>query len=124
MTDDTPVEHPHVPSSGATGQAGREPGSTGQGGQKGKQRYMARVVGGEVAEDLFERGLCLPSGRAMADSDLDRVIDTILNSRKKAQESAKTRKGQQMRDDGGHPSEMRFAVTASISRGREDIPVE
>jgi len=29
-------------------------------GQKGKQRYRARKVGGEVAEDLFERGLCLP----------------------------------------------------------------
>ena len=27
MEKDTPVEHPHVPSSGATGQAGRGPGS-------------------------------------------------------------------------------------------------
>jgi len=27
-----------------------------------KQRYPARVVGGDVAEDLFDRGLCLPSG--------------------------------------------------------------
>jgi len=34
-----------------------------------------------VAEDLFDRGLCLPSGTAMTDSDLDRVIDTILNCR-------------------------------------------
>jgi dTDP-4-amino-4,6-dideoxygalactose transaminase len=41
--------------------------------------YKARVVGGEVAEDLFTRGLCLPSGTAMTNSDLDRVIDTILN---------------------------------------------
>jgi len=24
------------------------------------KRYPCRVVGGEVAEDLFERGLCLP----------------------------------------------------------------
>jgi dTDP-4-amino-4,6-dideoxygalactose transaminase len=45
------------------------------------------MVGGEVAEDLFERGLCLPSGTAMTESDLDRVIDTILNSRKKAQKT-------------------------------------
>jgi dTDP-4-amino-4,6-dideoxygalactose transaminase/predicted nucleic acid-binding protein len=51
-------------------------------GQQGKQRYPARVVGGKVAEDLFERGLCLPSGTAMTNSDLDRVIDIILKCRK------------------------------------------
>jgi len=39
--------------------------------------YNARVVGGEVAEDLFERGLCLPSGTAMTESDLNRVIEVI-----------------------------------------------
>jgi dTDP-4-amino-4,6-dideoxygalactose transaminase len=55
--------------------------------RQNKKRYEARVVGGEVAEDLFERGLCLPSGTAMTNSDLDRVIDTILNSRKKAQKT-------------------------------------
>lgn len=38
----------------------------------GKKRYKARVVGGEVAEDLFCRGLCLPSGTAMTEEDLDR----------------------------------------------------
>ena len=41
------------------------------------QRYKARIVGGEVAEDLFERGLCLPSGTAMTEEDLDRVIGVI-----------------------------------------------
>ena len=51
------------------------------------QHYPARVIGGEVAEDLFERGLCLPSGTAMTEEDLERVIDTILNCRKKAQDS-------------------------------------
>ncbi len=40
--------------------------------------HGVKVVGGEVAEDLFNRGLCLPSGTAMTNSDLDRVIDTIL----------------------------------------------
>jgi dTDP-4-amino-4,6-dideoxygalactose transaminase len=30
-----------------------------------EQTYKARVVGGEIAEDLFNRGLCLPSGTAM-----------------------------------------------------------
>ena len=44
----------------------------------GKRRYEARVVGGEVAEDLFARGLCLPSGTAMSEEDLDRVINVIF----------------------------------------------
>jgi hypothetical protein len=51
-------------------------------GQEGKQRFQARMVGGKVSEDLFERGLCLPSGTAMTDGDLDRVIETILNCKK------------------------------------------
>jgi dTDP-4-amino-4,6-dideoxygalactose transaminase len=38
---------------------------------------QARVIGGEVAEDLFERGLCLPSGTAMTDEDLNRVVEVI-----------------------------------------------
>ncbi len=38
-------------------------------------------MGGAVAEDLFERGLCLPSGTAMTEEDLERVVDTILNCR-------------------------------------------
>ena len=40
-------------------------------------RFKARKVGGEVAENLFERGLCLPSGTAMAEEDLDRVVKII-----------------------------------------------
>lgn len=56
-------------------------------GHTGKAKYPARAVGGDVAEDLFNRGLCLPSGTAMTEEDLDRVIDTILNSRKKAQKT-------------------------------------
>lgn len=34
-------------------------------------------VGGEVAEDLFARGLCLPSGSSLSFDDLDRVINVI-----------------------------------------------
>ncbi|MGQ9908261.1 MAG: aminotransferase class I/II-fold pyridoxal phosphate-dependent enzyme [Candidatus Flexifilum sp.] len=34
-------------------------------------------VGGAVAEGLFERGLCLPSGTALTEADLDRVIGLI-----------------------------------------------
>jgi dTDP-4-amino-4,6-dideoxygalactose transaminase len=47
-----------------------------------EQKYAARVLGGEVAEDLFNRGLCLPSGTAMTDSDLDRIISVIRRCHK------------------------------------------
>jgi pyridoxal phosphate-dependent aminotransferase EpsN len=33
--------------------------------------------GGAVAEDLFEKGLCLPSGSNLTESDLDRVTEVI-----------------------------------------------
>jgi dTDP-4-amino-4,6-dideoxygalactose transaminase len=39
-------------------------------------------VGGAVAEDLFKRGLCLPSGTAMTDEDIQRVVSVILKCRK------------------------------------------
>lgn len=42
-----------------------------------QRRYPARAIGGEVAEDLFDRGLCLPSGTAMTEEDLDRVVSVI-----------------------------------------------
>ena len=32
-------------------------------------------VGGSVAADAFARGVCLPSGSAMTDDELERVID-------------------------------------------------
>jgi len=34
-------------------------------------------IGGTVAEDLFERGLCLPSGSNLTPRDIDRVIQAI-----------------------------------------------
>lgn len=37
----------------------------------------APVVGGAVSEDLFRRGLCLPSGVAMTDDDVDRVCRIV-----------------------------------------------
>lgn len=40
-----------------------------------------RVVGGSVAEDLFERGLCLPSGTQLTRADQDRVIEIIMKCR-------------------------------------------
>ena len=50
--------------------------------EKGKRKIKVRAVGGEVAEDLFNRGLCLPSGTAMTENDLNRVIEVILSCRR------------------------------------------
>jgi len=36
-----------------------------------------KMIGGAVCQDLFDRGLCLPSGSGMSVSDQDRVIDVI-----------------------------------------------
>ncbi|MEF2146591.1 MAG: DegT/DnrJ/EryC1/StrS family aminotransferase [Desulfovibrionaceae bacterium] len=36
-----------------------------------------KVYGGQVSEELFERGLCLPSGTAMDEADLERVALVI-----------------------------------------------
>jgi dTDP-4-amino-4,6-dideoxygalactose transaminase len=35
------------------------------------------TVGGAVAEDLFRRGLCLPSGTGMTEADIERVVEVI-----------------------------------------------
>jgi dTDP-4-amino-4,6-dideoxygalactose transaminase len=37
-----------------------------------------RIVGGPVAEGLFEKGLCLPSGSQMTTDDLSRVVEAVL----------------------------------------------
>jgi dTDP-4-amino-4,6-dideoxygalactose transaminase len=39
-----------------------------------------RTIGGEVAEDLFARGLCLPSGSSLSAADRERVIGEILHA--------------------------------------------
>jgi dTDP-4-amino-4,6-dideoxygalactose transaminase len=36
------------------------------------------MLGGSVSERAFELGLCLPSGSAMTDADVDRVVDEVL----------------------------------------------
>ncbi len=43
-----------------------------------------RVIGGAVAADLFERGLCLPSGTQMTDADVTRVVEGLLGTRRRA----------------------------------------
>lgn len=37
----------------------------------------APYYGGAVGEDIFNRGLCLPSSSSLSDTDLDRVIDVL-----------------------------------------------
>lgn len=37
--------------------------------------------GGRVAEEIYGRGLCLPSGSALTDDELARVVETILTCR-------------------------------------------
>jgi len=41
------------------------------------------VIGGSVAEDIFSRGLCLPSGSAMTESDVERVVAGMLATRRR-----------------------------------------
>ena len=36
-----------------------------------------RVMGGSVSEEIFEKGLCLPSGSNLTDADRDRVIEIV-----------------------------------------------
>ncbi len=46
-----------------------------------------QYVGGTVGEELFEVGICLPSGTAMADEDVDRIcsiIQSVLEQRNHA----------------------------------------
>ncbi len=38
-----------------------------------------KMYGGQVSEFLFSRGLCLPSGGALSDLQLSRVIETVRN---------------------------------------------
>jgi dTDP-4-amino-4,6-dideoxygalactose transaminase len=35
------------------------------------------ALGGSVAEDLYSRGLCLPSGSSLTQRDIDQVVETI-----------------------------------------------
>jgi pyridoxal phosphate-dependent aminotransferase EpsN len=51
----------------------------------------ARRVGGDVAEGLFRRGLCLPSGSQMSERDVDRVIDIVLSCGRMKESSWKSR---------------------------------
>jgi dTDP-4-amino-4,6-dideoxygalactose transaminase len=40
------------------------------------------VIGGQVCADIFEHGLCLPTGSALSDSELELVVNTIRSQGK------------------------------------------
>lgn len=40
----------------------------------------ASVVGGKIADRIFDQGLCLPSGSSLTDADVDRVIEITLEA--------------------------------------------
>lgn len=41
-------------------------------------------VGGRVAEELFARGICFPSGAALSETDQNRVCEVVLAARREA----------------------------------------
>ena len=41
-----------------------------------------RCIGGDVSDDLFNRGLCLPSGTAMTNNDLERIVSIIIDCKR------------------------------------------
>jgi len=41
------------------------------------QRMGLRAIGGAVADDLFARGLCLPSSSSLRMSEVDYICDVI-----------------------------------------------
>ena len=50
-------------------------------------------IAGEVAEDLFKRGLCLPSGTAMTEEDLTRIVWVIIETARKPRQPRKAGTG-------------------------------
>lgn len=56
-------------------------------------------VGGAVAERIFERGLCLPSGSTMSEEDQERVVDVL----RRAWVPARARKIRAIRDASAAP---------------------
>ena len=50
-------------------------------------------IGGEVAEELFNRGLCLPSGTAITEEDLARIVWVITETARKPRQPRKAGTG-------------------------------
>ena len=51
----------------------------------------ARCVGGSVAEAIFDRGLCLPSGSQMSEGDLGRVVETIMECQRRGRSPGRSK---------------------------------
>ena len=47
------------------------------------------MIGGDVSDRLFERGLCLPSGSTLSDIEVDEVCDRLMQAVATAQQSGK-----------------------------------
>jgi dTDP-4-amino-4,6-dideoxygalactose transaminase len=45
---------------------------------------QCRIRGGAVSEELFDKGLCLPSGSNLAIEDLTRIVKIIRSTSKHA----------------------------------------
>jgi len=71
--------------------------STEYGVETGRQA-AARRSGKSISEDLFARGLCLPSGTAMGERDVERVGKIIRRCRKAKAESRKSKAEMGLRD--------------------------
>jgi hypothetical protein len=71
-----------------------------------------RVIGGAVAADLFERGLCLPSGTQMTDADVTRVVEGLLATPRRAVAARRST-----------PGEPASVATRTAARAREDDSV-
>lgn len=69
-------QYPRLEPEGATSKAGCFPDERARD-KNERDAYPCRVVGGAVSEDLFARGLCLPSGTAMTTGDMNRVVAVI-----------------------------------------------
>jgi dTDP-4-amino-4,6-dideoxygalactose transaminase len=39
----------------------------------------SEFVGGTVAENLFEKAICLPSGSKLTDEEVQRVVDQLVS---------------------------------------------
>ncbi len=50
-----------------------------------------RCRGGELAERLFRHGLCLPSGSALTEADLNRIVSTVRSASSSADKSHHSR---------------------------------
>jgi dTDP-4-amino-4,6-dideoxygalactose transaminase len=46
------------------------------------------VIGGSVSEDLFARGLCLPSGSNLPETDMERVVSAVRSAHERARGAA------------------------------------